>query len=696
MAEKGFPLAVVIKAVDQLTGPLRGIMGKVRTVTGGIGANLRAMADKGGLPVLAQRFGAVATAAGQLAGKVALVGAGVASMATLAGGALLGLGMAYADAAGAVDDLANQTGFARESIQELNYAALQTGVSTEEMTSAIQSFSKNVGLAARGTGRAKDVLEGFGIELKNADGSARDTNAVLMDVADKLKRVKDPATQAAAASRLFGGAGVKLLPMLKDGSAGLEKFAARARELGIVVGEQAVKDADEFGDTLLDMQLALTGVRNTIGAAVIPAFTGLIAKLTEIVVKYRPQIEAFAAEFAAKLPARIDQLIGFLGDLNDGIQPVISSIGWLVDTFGGANVALGALGTMIAAILLPPLISLTSAVYGLGAALLTTPVGWFIGAIAAIAGLAYIIYDSWDGIVAFFNEKWAGVTAAFEDGILNGMMRVWIEYNPLNLMLEGLAGLIEYLTGWDIGAALSEKMSAMVEATAEAMPAIGRLVVEGITALMRFVLENNPVALMVRGFGQLVEYLTGWDIGAILRDKLGAAIDAVAEAMPAIGKLVVDGLTALMQFVLENNPAALMMRGFEQLLQYLTGWDLGAILREKVSAAIDAIMSSLPGWAKDLLGIEATVTAQGGGLPAEQGVQPTAAPSTIASATTIGERAAAIGKQAAAGQAVNPAPQEVLVKVDMSNLPPGTKVQTTGSQGAKFDTNLGYSMGKPN
>lgn len=577
MAEKGFPLAVVIKAVDQLTGPLRGIMGKVRTVTGGIGANLRAMADKGGLPVLAQRFGDVASAAGQLAGRVAMIGAGVASMAALAGGALFSMGLAFADTTGAIGDLAEQTGASRERIQELNYAAQMTGATAEDVASGLNSFTKNVGLAAMGTGRAKDVLEGFGVALKDSSGNMRSTDELLADVADKLQRVKDPATRAAAASRLFGGAGAKLLPMLKDGSKGLAEFSAEARRMGLVIDDASVRAGEEFGDAMDRLKLSFTGVRNTIGAAVIPALTKLIDKATELVVKYQPQIQAFAENFAAKLPERIDMLIGFLGDLQEGIQPVIDSIGWLVDTFGGANVALGALGTMIAAVLLPPLISLTTAIYSLGAALLTTPVGWFIAAIAAIAGLAYIIYDSWDNIVAFFEEKWAGVKAAFSDGIINGMYQVAKEYNPATLLFEG----------------------------------------------------------------------------------------------------------------------------FTALVKYLTGWDLAAILREKVTAAIDAILNAMPDWAKDLLGISgATVTADAGaeGAPVgPDGVAPApgAAPQTMAAATPLGQRAAAIGQQAAQAAVASNQPQEVLVKVDMSNLPPGTKVQTSGSQGAKFDTNLGYSMGTP-
>lgn len=562
MAEKQYPLNVVIRAVDQLSGPLRNMLGKVKGATAGIRASLSNLANKGGLPILLNSLGAVGSAVGQLVGKFAMLGAGILSVGTLAVTGLLGITKAAADSLGAFDDLANQTGISREKLQEWDYAAQNTGVSTEELNSSLQGFAKNVGLAAKGTGKAKDVLDGLQISYKNAHGGVKPLGEVLPQIADKLQRIKDPATQAAAASKIFGGAGVKLLPMLKDGSKGLQAFAERARALGLVVSEDAVKSADEFGDTLLDLQLSFKGIGNTIGVALMPVLTDLINKMIDLVIKYRPLIQAWAENFAKELPGRLEQLVKFFGELSSKLEPVVSSGQWLVDTFGAANVILGTVGTLVGGFLLTSVISLTTAIYGLGAALLTTPVGWFITAVALIAGLAVVIYKNWDNIVAFFTEKWAGVKAAFQEGIVNGILKVWLEYNPITLMMEG----------------------------------------------------------------------------------------------------------------------------FTSLVKYLTGWDLASVLKEKVVAAIAAITGAMPDWAKDLLGIgggeiAASVTAGGGGM---------------AGNTQIGQRATAIGQQAVgAVNAANAPPQEVLVKVDLNNLPPGSRVQTQGSKGATFDTNLGYSMGLP-
>lgn len=310
------------------------------------------------------------------------------------------------------------------------------------------------------------------------------------------------------------------------------------------------------------------------------------------------------------------KVTGFLGDLYDGVQPVIAIISSLSDTFGAANLIFTAVGLYVGGGLLMAVLNLMVALKGLGITLLSTPVGWFLAAVVAIGAAAYLIYRNWGSITTFFSEMWAGIKAVFADGIINGLFRLWLDYNPVSLMLKAFNGLISYLTGWDIAAIVGEKISAI---TAQ------------------------------------------WD---------------------------------------QLNPVTLIRDGFDGLLAYLGAWDLGAILGEKIAGAVAAIKNGLPDWAKDLLGIDGGSV---GGTPAESGTPTSQAGSATQEpgaplalnrpVADLGQRAARMGQTAAQTQAQPP--QEVRVKVDMNNLPPGTKVKAEGSPGAKFDTDIGYSMQAP-
>lgn len=96
-----------------------------------------------------------------------------------------------------------------------------------------------------------------------------------------------------------------------------------------------------------------------------------------------------------------------------------------------------------------------------GRAMLANPI---LAVIAAIAAAAYVIYQNWDGIVAFFRDKIERVRAAFDEGLLNGVFRLMAEFNPFRLTMDAAEGLFRYLTGWsfdDVTRALVEAFTSI-------------------------------------------------------------------------------------------------------------------------------------------------------------------------------------------------------------------------------------------
>ena len=109
---------------------------------------------------------------------------------------------------------------------------------------ALQRFTRRAADAAQGTGEAKDALAQMGIALRDQSGNLRSSEDLLADVADAFARIEDPAERVRLAFKLFDSEGVALVNLLRGGSGALEEMRERARDLGIVLDEHLVRDAE--------------------------------------------------------------------------------------------------------------------------------------------------------------------------------------------------------------------------------------------------------------------------------------------------------------------------------------------------------------------------------------------------------------------------------------------------------------------
>lgn len=189
--------------------------------------------------------------------------------------AFIGVGKAAIDAADSMNDAAQRTGISTEALSRLDYAAQQSGTSFETLSKSLGKFAKNQFAAASGSKDAQAAFNKIGVAVKNADGSLRATDSILLDVADKFSRMQDGAAKAALAQELFGKTGAELIPFLNQGRAGIEALTKEADKLGLTISTKTGKDADQFNDTLNKIKSAAKGVANQFVSAFLPTLNAL-------------------------------------------------------------------------------------------------------------------------------------------------------------------------------------------------------------------------------------------------------------------------------------------------------------------------------------------------------------------------------------------------------------------------------------
>lgn len=145
---------------------------------------------------------------------------------------------------------ADKIGVTTDELQELRFAAQQTGVATNQLDLGLQRFVRRTAEAAEGTGELVKVLEKYDIDVKGANGETRDSIEILKDLADATQNASSESEQLRIAFKAFDSEGAALVNLLRQGSEGLERFQRQARDLGLVMDENLIRKAEQANDEL--------------------------------------------------------------------------------------------------------------------------------------------------------------------------------------------------------------------------------------------------------------------------------------------------------------------------------------------------------------------------------------------------------------------------------------------------------------
>jgi hypothetical protein len=137
---------------------------------------------------------------------------------------------------------ADSIGIATDALQELRVAA------------DLSRFARAASEAAQGTAQYADSFKFLGVEVKAANGALKPIDQLVGEVADGFAGLTNATEKAALAQELFGRGGVPLVNLLNEGSAGIAKMRQEARDLGIVIEERLLRQAEDLNDRLTLIQ----------------------------------------------------------------------------------------------------------------------------------------------------------------------------------------------------------------------------------------------------------------------------------------------------------------------------------------------------------------------------------------------------------------------------------------------------------
>ena len=174
---------------------------------------------------------------------------------------------------------AQKAGQTVETFTALSYAAKLADLDQQQLIVGLKALSQNMVEASQRTGDGEAIFRRLGVSATDAAGQLRPTEQVLLELADVFAKSADGAGKADAAVKLFGKAGLELIPFLNQGQAGIQALMAEAQRLGVVLSKDDAEAAARFNDEIKRMEAVARGLTLQVGNEMLPAMTALLQLL---------------------------------------------------------------------------------------------------------------------------------------------------------------------------------------------------------------------------------------------------------------------------------------------------------------------------------------------------------------------------------------------------------------------------------
>jgi hypothetical protein len=124
---------------------------------------------------------------------------------------------------------AEQFGTSAQFIEGFQKSVKKLGVDPEQATKSLGRLVVKIGDARAGTESAAEAFSKWGVSLYDSSGNALNTEQLLPIIAERMRKLEDPALRASMAFDLFGKSGIQMIPILSQGAEAVDNWRKKAK-----------------------------------------------------------------------------------------------------------------------------------------------------------------------------------------------------------------------------------------------------------------------------------------------------------------------------------------------------------------------------------------------------------------------------------------------------------------------------------
>lgn len=184
-----------------------------------------------------------------------------------------------------IDRLAQLSGLSVERFQALAYGAERVGVSTEKLADIFKDTQDKVGdFIQTGGGALADFFENIAPRVGVTAQQFQKLNGkdALQLYVDSLQRANVSQNDFIFYLEAIASDSALLLPLLRNNGEAFGLLADEAEHLGVILSQDAIKQAREFADNLSRLDKLSTALGQSLGNAIIPTLNKIATVLLAI------------------------------------------------------------------------------------------------------------------------------------------------------------------------------------------------------------------------------------------------------------------------------------------------------------------------------------------------------------------------------------------------------------------------------
>jgi len=185
------------------------------------------------------------------------------------------------DAGDAIGKTSTQLGLSAEQLQAWQAAAGFAGVEGEKFNQSMRVLQKNTLLADQGSKQASDAFDMLGVSIKDASGNLKTGDQLMREVGLALNGLENSTEKVAIAQQLMGRSGAALLPLFKDGEAGLDATLRALDRFGGGLSKDLIPLAEAAQDRFAEWEIATTSLKSRVMVALLPMLNSLVLSLSK-------------------------------------------------------------------------------------------------------------------------------------------------------------------------------------------------------------------------------------------------------------------------------------------------------------------------------------------------------------------------------------------------------------------------------